>query len=409
MVAVSIIMASYNYANFITESIDSIIRQTYKDWELIIVDDGSSDNSLEVINQYVQKHTNIKLFTHNNNKNKGLKETIKLGLENCSGKYIAFLESDDYWQDNYLSNKIDVFTQNPEVKLVFNNVNYFGDDKLITKFKKNYKIRYKEIDEKNLNYLRPEDISHYFMVHNMIATFSVTMIEKTALEECNFESPSDSSFDWWIYTQIAFKYPIYYLNEKLTYWRKHTESLISSFTIEKKIQEGINFHISLLELLKQFKDSKYNKSLLKACLYKFINKKIYGYENSKDSFVKSLKGKKIFLYGAGIFAEEAIIYCNNINLDIAGFVDGDKNKAQQKIGKYTIYSKDDIAALKPDIIIISVKDCESCYYELLEYLVHNNLNIQVVSNFFDEIRYKPVMPLPQNNNNLSPEELFLVM
>ncbi|OGH95891.1 MAG: hypothetical protein A2039_03190 [Candidatus Melainabacteria bacterium GWA2_34_9] len=405
MVAISIIMPSYNYADLITEAINSVIIQTYKDWELIIVDDGSKDNSLEVINQYVQKYPNIKLFTHNNNENKGLKETIKLGLEKCSGKYIAFLESDDYWKDDYLSKKIDIFNQNPDVKLVFNSVNLFGDEKLITDFKKRFKIHYKDIDEMNLSYFRPEDIAHYFMVMNMIASFSCTMIEKTALQECNFETPREAWLDWWLYTQIVFKHPIYYINEKLTYWRKHPDSYINSFTAEKRIRESTNFRISHLEFIKRFKGLEYNSILLKACLFKLLNKKINEFESCKDSFIESIKNKKVYLYGAGTFAEEVLEYCNAISLDIAGFIDGDKNKAQQKINKYTIFTKDDIATIRPDVIIISVKEWEPCYFELFEYLIQNNLNVPLVSNFFDEIRYKS--PIPQNNQ-LSPEELFLL-
>jgi len=409
MVTVSIIMTSYNYADLITKSIDSVIRQIYKDWELIIVDDGSCDNSIEVINQYVQKYPNIKLFTHDNNRNKGLKETVKLALGKCSGNYIAFLESDDYWEDDYISKKINIFSQNTDVKLVFNGINVFGDENLIAKFEKRLNIIYKKIDKINSNYLRSEDISHYFLVNNMIVTFSSVIIEKAALRECNFDSPIDAWLDWWLYTQIVFKYPIYYLNEKLTHWRRHTDSYcISSFIKEKRIQEENFFRISLLKFVKQLKHSEYNTIFLKAFLFKLINKKMYEYEDNKNSFIKSLKGKKIYLYGAGIFAEEIIEYCNTINLDIAGFIDGDKNKAQQKINKYTIFTKDDIVTLRPDIIIISVKEWEPCYFELFEYLIKNNLNIPLISNFFNEIRYKPLIPIPQNNK-LSLEELFLVI
>jgi len=92
---ISIITANYNYAQYIEEAINSVINQSYGDWELIIVDDGSSDNSVEIIKSYCEKDSRIRLFQHANGENKGLKETLLLGISHASGDWIAFLESDD--------------------------------------------------------------------------------------------------------------------------------------------------------------------------------------------------------------------------------------------------------------------------------------------------------------------------
>lgn len=102
---VSIITASFNYENFIKETIESVLNQTFKDWEMIIVDDGSSDNSVNVIKEYCQKDSRIKLFTHPNNENRGLGETLKLGIKNSSADYLVFLESDDTISENYIGQK----------------------------------------------------------------------------------------------------------------------------------------------------------------------------------------------------------------------------------------------------------------------------------------------------------------
>lgn len=88
---VSVVTASYNYQDYIKEAIQSVLNQTYKDLELIIVDDCSTDNSVQVINSY--KDDRIKLFV--NEKNLGLQKTVKRGIENASGEWIVFLESDD--------------------------------------------------------------------------------------------------------------------------------------------------------------------------------------------------------------------------------------------------------------------------------------------------------------------------
>lgn len=79
---ISVIVASYNYAKYIKETLDSLIRQTNKSFEVIVVDDGSRDQSLPIIEEYANRFKNIKLYTHPGNQNRGLAETVKLGIEN---------------------------------------------------------------------------------------------------------------------------------------------------------------------------------------------------------------------------------------------------------------------------------------------------------------------------------------
>ena len=100
---ISIVMASYNYAPIIGEAIESVINQTYKDWELIIVDDGSADNSVEVIKKYLSDNR-IKLYI--NEKNLGLAKTVRKGIQYSTSDWIAFLESDDKFSPNALEEKV---------------------------------------------------------------------------------------------------------------------------------------------------------------------------------------------------------------------------------------------------------------------------------------------------------------
>lgn len=96
---VSVIMPNYNGAKYIKDSIDSVLAQTYQNWELIIVDDCSTDNSLEVIAQYQDER--IKVFK--NEKNSGAAVSRNKAIENATGRYIAFLDSDDLWLENKLA------------------------------------------------------------------------------------------------------------------------------------------------------------------------------------------------------------------------------------------------------------------------------------------------------------------
>lgn len=113
---VSINMATYNRGQYLPEAIDSILRQDFTDWELIIVDDGSTDNTQEVILPYLRDER-VKYFK--NEKNLGICLTRNKALEKSSGEYIAVLDSDDVWLANdKLSQQIDFLDFNYEYALV---------------------------------------------------------------------------------------------------------------------------------------------------------------------------------------------------------------------------------------------------------------------------------------------------
>lgn len=102
----SIIMPAYNSASFISEAIDSVLKQTYKNWELIIVNDGSQDDTEKIIKYYLQKDKRIKLISLA--LNKGVANARNQGLKSANGRYVAFLDSDDYWAKDKLKKQIEI-------------------------------------------------------------------------------------------------------------------------------------------------------------------------------------------------------------------------------------------------------------------------------------------------------------
>ena len=100
---VSVILPNYNNEKYLNQSINSVIEQTFINWELFIIDDASSDNSLKIINKY-KKNENITIL--NLKKNKGVSFCRNLGMRLSKGKYIAFLDSDDFWTNNKLDGQI---------------------------------------------------------------------------------------------------------------------------------------------------------------------------------------------------------------------------------------------------------------------------------------------------------------
>ncbi|MGM9645590.1 MAG: glycosyltransferase family 2 protein [Eubacteriales bacterium] len=99
MSLVSIIMPVYNSEKTIKKSIESVLRQTCNNWELIAVDDGSTDSSLQVLNEYSEKYEQIKVFSQ---KNAGPGEARNFGISKATGDYIAFLDSDDWWDRRFI-------------------------------------------------------------------------------------------------------------------------------------------------------------------------------------------------------------------------------------------------------------------------------------------------------------------
>lgn len=110
----SVIIPTYNRANFLKRAIDSVLVQTFKDFELIIVDDGSTDNTKELINLY--SDSRIKYIYK---KNGGLNSARNKGLENANGRYIAFCDSDDSWLPLKLEKHINKYNEDNDIKVVY--------------------------------------------------------------------------------------------------------------------------------------------------------------------------------------------------------------------------------------------------------------------------------------------------
>ena len=120
---VSIITPSFNSARFIEECIDSVLSQTYDNWELLIVDDCSTDNSCELIEKYNDKRIDLIGLE----KNVGAAEVRNIAIRKAKGKYIAFLDSDDIWGSTKLEDQI-YFMQEKDIAFSFSNYQPISED-----------------------------------------------------------------------------------------------------------------------------------------------------------------------------------------------------------------------------------------------------------------------------------------
>ena len=107
---VSIIMPCYNSARYVAQSIESVLAQTYTEWELLITDDCSSDNSVEIIQNYCDKDKRINLLV--SEKNQGIAKTRNLSIARANGRFVAFLDSDDLWMPEKLERQVGFMLEN---------------------------------------------------------------------------------------------------------------------------------------------------------------------------------------------------------------------------------------------------------------------------------------------------------
>ena len=120
----SIIIPCYNQAPFIAETLDSVLAQTFTNWECIVMDDGSSDNSGEIIKEYCKKDSRIK---YHHQENGGVSRARNNAIRHASGEFLLPLDGDDIIGPTYAEEALDYFREHPETKLVYCLARRFGD------------------------------------------------------------------------------------------------------------------------------------------------------------------------------------------------------------------------------------------------------------------------------------------
>ncbi len=119
-VLVSVVMALFNAEEFVAEAIDSVFAQTYEHWELLVVDDGSSDSTTEIALRYArQEPARVRYLEHEGHVNRGVGAARNLGIRHAKGEYIAFLDQDDVWLPQKLQQQVAILESQPDAALVY--------------------------------------------------------------------------------------------------------------------------------------------------------------------------------------------------------------------------------------------------------------------------------------------------
>ena len=205
--SVSIITPTYNSERFIAETILSVQAQTYQDWEMIIVDDCSTDKTAEIVASFQEKDSRIKYFY--NSTNKGSAFSRNLALQKAKGKWIAFLDSDDIWHPEKLEKQIEFMTKN---NYHFSYTNYCEIDE--------------NSKETGILITGPKVITNKLMIAYCWPGCLTVMYdaEKVGIMQ-TVDIRINEEYALWI--KIAKKHNCYLLDENLAKYRRHNNSLTS--------------------------------------------------------------------------------------------------------------------------------------------------------------------------------------
>lgn len=227
---VSIIVPMYNAEKFIGKTIESVLSQTYENWEMLIMNDVSTDNSLAVVSEFVKKDKRIKIV--NTEKNVGVVKGRNFLIELASGKYIAFLDSDDYWHSEKLEKQIKFMKgKNASISC--------------TEY-----TRVRENGEKINEVIIKPEISYTDMLKNnylgcLTVMYDVEKIGKRYFKEL------DKNEDYVLWLEIVKDVKtIYGLKENLAYYRVLDNSRSSNKVKTAKVRWEIYRKIEKLPLLK---------------------------------------------------------------------------------------------------------------------------------------------------------------
>jgi glycosyltransferase involved in cell wall biosynthesis len=272
---VSLIMPMYNHEKYIKKAIETVVNQSYKNLELIVIDDGSTDSSAIIVKKFNDKR--IKYVFQKNKGVKKLNQTINKGLNFADGELITMVTSDDYWPLDRLEKQVDFF-QNRRINMVFGNMTIIDEN--------NQKIRYlKPSIPKNFNTINQREKVKKYFTNNYIPQ-PTTLIRTEALKKIGGYIQKNYMYaeDYPTQLNLMMNGDVFYIDHNLAFYRLHDNQMTNLHT-EKMIFTDIkylkNFYSSL-KLNDKLKTGIKNKNELDCILDQKVKNLFFylGYKNA---------------------------------------------------------------------------------------------------------------------------------
>ena len=253
MPKVSVIIPSYNHAQFLETRIESVLTQSNKDWELIILDDASTDGSREIIESYVSRYPQIRAVFNENNSGSPFYQWNK-GAEIADGTYLWFAESDDSCESNFLETMIPILDSNPNVGIAYAQSYLINEEgEKLNSYKKNLEFIYKANHwDRDFVKSGKEACREWLLFHNPIPNASGALIRKQNFLDCGM-APTEMVLngDWFLYTKILCDSDLAFHAGHLNLFRVHpatqrVRSRVSAMVYKEiiRINEYIREHVA---------------------------------------------------------------------------------------------------------------------------------------------------------------------
>ncbi|MFX1521793.1 MAG: glycosyltransferase, partial [Promethearchaeota archaeon] len=215
MVLVSVVMLSYNQDMFLPESIESVLNQTFTDFELLIIDDCSQDSSKEIIDKYMRRDKRIRAFFHE--KNMGIAKTVNQGFLEAKGKFVALIASDDIWVETKLEKQLSILSDDDSL-VVWSEGNIV--DKEGTVVAKSFTEMHFSQNRKKSGYLFEE------LLHGNFILGSSLILRRDYLKKIRFSEELEYYSDFKFFIDLSRAYSFYYIPEPLVKYRIHGRNTI---------------------------------------------------------------------------------------------------------------------------------------------------------------------------------------
>lgn len=253
MTKVSIIIPSYNHGKFLIDRLETILNQTYKDWEAIIIDDKSTDNSVEIIKDFLEKNPNFKVknfIVNEKNSGSGYKSWQK-GIELAKTEFIWIAETDDYSSSEFLEQMIEVLENNSEIALAFCNSNYVDSNKKFL-YDSSKRTSILEVEKDNYKIFESNILLELMPLNSLITNGSAVVFRKLSSEIPVEILQHRQMSDLFLWTYLVEGNSFGFLNMNLNFFRRHENSTTTkNYAInQEKLYEEMIFYSNYFNLPK---------------------------------------------------------------------------------------------------------------------------------------------------------------
>lgn len=289
---VSIIIPNYNHELFLKQRIDSVLKQSYQNFEIIILDDNSTDGSRDVIEKYRTNAKVSNIIYNENNSGSVFKQWIK-GIDLAKGDYIWIAESDDFATDNFLETTVQLLDKNLELGMVFTNTQMVDELGSPIEDDNSKSDVFRELKEQN-NTIDKTNLTSFLFKHLIIKNASSVLFRKKALKSIRLQDITNftNTGDRFVYIGIAISNKIIYIEDRLNFMRSHqnntTKKNFTNGKIYKDRLKIFSYYIEKLDLNSGAKDN-----LLKYFNYNFVWFVEFCSYDEVKSIIKILRKKNV--------------------------------------------------------------------------------------------------------------------